>query len=117
MCIRDRIHILNRLSCSTLYQIVKSTHHNNSAGPLINHKVYIHIVAALNPLCLRADTLFEHSDKLLICIILIVNCLNLIICRKCSIRFFLKCRILCSEDSDVYKRQAVWILMPSISRP
>ena len=48
--------VLYGLSGCTLDQIVQCTHHHNSAGTLVNDKVYVHVIAALYPLGLRADT-------------------------------------------------------------
>ena len=52
----QEIHVLYGLSGCTLDQIVQCTHHHNSAGTLVNDKVYVHVIAALYPLGLRADT-------------------------------------------------------------
>lgn len=58
----QQVHVLYRLSCGTLYEVIQCTHHNDTAGTLINDKIDVHVVAAFHPLGLGAAALIQHTD-------------------------------------------------------
>lgn len=71
----QQVHVLYCLTGSAFYEIVQCTHHNDASGTLVNDKVDVHVVAAFHPLGLGAAALIQYADKLLVCIIFIIDSL------------------------------------------
>ena len=98
----QQVHVLYCLTGSAFYEIVQCTHHNDASGTLVNDKVDVHVVAAFHPLGLGAAALIQYADKLLVCIIFIIDSLYLFICRKCAVRFSLQCCLFGCQDPPVH---------------
>ena len=56
-----------------LHQIVDSSHHDDTVRSRIDLETNIHIIAALHPFRLRADSLVKHTHELLILIVSVVD--------------------------------------------